>query len=158
MRALSPMPVLAARVLSCAPFLRFLHVLNTQPQEERRLFIGGLPLKATERNLMDRFAAFPTLAVTDVYVARVIAGDCECIRTHGHARLVPVSVVYSRHRAGSLALCFAACWRETPPAMTMPMGDCPRARSKRAPIAAARTQAERTCTRVALMITMSSCR
>ena len=74
---------------------------------ERRLFIGGLPAKATEKvcmhpknvvdihtrlcvcllqlecisepetiaqNVLDRFAPFPSLSVSDIYVARTVAG------------------------------------------------------------------------------------
>merc|ERR1719238_2064950 len=49
--------------------------LDAHAHEERRLFIGGLPPKATEKSVVDRFDAFPTLAVSDVYVSRMVAGD-----------------------------------------------------------------------------------
>jgi hypothetical protein len=41
---------------------------------ERRLFLGGIPPKATEQDIERRFSAFPALSVSDVYVARVNAG------------------------------------------------------------------------------------
>lgn len=58
------------------------HVLTV----ERRLFLGGIPPNATEQDIERRFSAFPTLSVSDVYVARVDAG-----RRAGRARRVPGS-------------------------------------------------------------------